>query len=119
MADVQTIRGPADVDRAVRAAEALAEAQGFGAHGRARVGLATRELGTNLVRYAHSGSLVFSCRDGGVQIESHDDGPGIPDVPRALEDGYSTGGGLGSGLGAVRRFMDDFCITSTVEGTHI
>ena len=119
VADVHAVRGPTDVDRAVRAAEALADAQGFGTHGRARVGLATRELGTNLVRYAHAGSLVLSRPNGGVQIESHDVGPGIPNVPQALEDGYSTSGGLGSGLGAVRRLMDDFSITSTQQGTHI
>jgi serine/threonine-protein kinase RsbT len=85
--------------------------------------LAVSELAMNLARYAEQGEIVLSRVDAprgvGVQIVSRDQGPGIPDLARALEDGYSTGGGLGSGLPGVRRLMDDFAIESRPAGTRI
>jgi serine/threonine-protein kinase RsbT len=77
----------------------------------------------NLLRYARGGTLLVAPIDGaagrGIQIESRDQGPGIPDVCLAMEDGYSTGGGLGSGLPAVRRLMDSFDIATGPDGTAI
>ena len=56
----------------------------------------------------------------GLEIIAVDNGPGIEDIEKALEDGYSTGGGLGIGLGGVRRLMDEFEIQSKVgEGTKV
>jgi serine/threonine protein phosphatase PrpC len=56
----------------------------------------------------------------GIQIESDDRGPGIADVEKAMADGFSTAGTLGSGLGAVNRLMHEFNITSRKgAGTHI
>jgi serine/threonine-protein kinase RsbT len=56
----------------------------------------------------------------GVIVVARDQGPGIPDVQRALEDGYSTSGGLGLGLPGARRLMDDFDVTSSVgQGTTV
>ena len=56
----------------------------------------------------------------GVVIVARDQGPGIRDVERALEDGYSTSGGLGLGLPGARRLMDDFDVSSTVgKGTTV
>jgi serine/threonine-protein kinase RsbT len=53
-------------------------------------------------------------------IRSVDNGPGIADLQKAMEDGFSTVGGLGSGLPAVRRLMDGFEITSTLgKSTNI
>ena len=52
----------------------------------------------------------------GLEIEVSDDGPGIGDLERALADGYSTAGGLGQGLGAVRRLSDEFEIASRPGG---
>ena len=49
-----------------------------------------------------------------VEVVARDEGPGIPDVERAMEDGYSTGRGLGLGLPGARRLMDTFEITSEV-----
>ena len=60
--------------------------------------------------------LVQDFQDGrhhtGIKICARDDGPGIPDVRRALLDGYSTSGGLGMGLPGVKRLMDEFAIIS-------
>jgi serine/threonine-protein kinase RsbT len=64
-------------------------------------------------------SDVLQPRRTGIEVVSQDAGPGIADIARALEDGYSTGGGLGDGLPAVRRLMDEFDIRSGPEGTRI
>jgi len=85
--------------------------------------LAATELATNLAKYADGGHIQVAVviEDGrtGLQMESCDTGPGIPDVTQALEDGFSTGGGLGSGLPGVRRLMDHFEIASSSAGTRI
>jgi serine/threonine-protein kinase RsbT len=113
----------ADVERARRNARSLAAAQGLDAGDSEAVALAVSELAANLVRYAEAGELVLSpmtgSRGAGVEIESRDLGPGIADLELVLRDGYSTGGGLGSGLPAVRRLMDEFEISSTPGGTRI
>jgi serine/threonine-protein kinase RsbT len=85
--------------------------------------LAATELATNLARYAAGGHIqvgvVSENGRTGLQMESHDTGPGISDISQALEDGFSTGGGLGSGLPGVRRLMDEFEIASSSAGTRI
>lgn len=61
-------------------------------------------------------------RDGrrALVVRAEDDGPGIGDVERALEDGYSTGSGLGLGLPGARRLMDRLIVESTPgEGTVV
>jgi anti-sigma regulatory factor (Ser/Thr protein kinase) len=106
---------------AQRRAHALAQAIGFDARATEEVVLAVSELASNLVKYAGGGTLTLTRRvDGtrvGVQVESRDHGPGIGDVERALTDGFSTGGGLGYGLGTVNRFMDELDITP-LPGAH-
>src|SRR2546426_3197415 len=65
-------------------------------------------------------SVVANGDQQGVVIVARDQGPGIPDVSRALQDGYSTSGGLGLGLPGARRLMDDFDIASVVgQGTTV
>lgn len=117
------IAAPADLDLARRKARGLARTCGFGRIDTERLVLAVSELATNLLRYARDGDIVLTAREnatcGGIQVESRDRGPGIPDLSRALEDGFSTGGGLGSGLPAVRRLLDDFEITSGPHGTRV
>ena len=57
---------------------------------------------------------------GDAAVVARDQGPGISDIPRALQDGYSTSGGLGLGLPGARRLMDEFDIQSrTGQGTTI
>lgn len=115
---------PADVAAARQAARKLAEAVGLEPSAGEEIALAVSELATNLVRHAEGGRLVLTpfTADGraGLQLESLDAGPGIPDIGRALTDGFSTAGGLGNGLGTVNRIMDELDIQSTVGcGTHI
>jgi serine/threonine-protein kinase RsbT len=117
------VAGQADVERARRNARSLAAAQGLGIGDSEAVALAVSELAANLVRYAEAGEVVLSPTTGsrgeGVEIESRDLGPGIANLELALRDGFSTGGGLGNGLPAVRRLMDEFEISSTASGTRI
>jgi len=88
--------------------------------------LVVSELASNLVRHAKEGTLVlFPIQDNhrsGIQIESLDRGPGIPDIELAITDGFSSTGNFGNGLGTVNRLMDEFHITSSVapiSGTSI
>lgn len=117
------VRGPADVEQARRMARTLAVQQGFAAADAERVVLAVSELATNLLRYAQQGELLLSAvqraRSMGVEVESCDAGPGIANLRRAQEDGYTTGGGLGGGLPGVRRLMDEFEISSGPSGTRV
>lgn len=112
-----------DVERARRHGRTLAEAQGFSQANAECVALAISELATNLMRYARGGVIHLSADAGPrgrfVELESTDCGPGIADVEQAMQDGFSTGGGLGHGLPATRRLMDEFHIASGPAGTHV
>lgn len=95
---------------------------GFGPETAECVVLATAELATNLVRHARGGELRITSLDGsrrGVLIECEDEGPGIVDLAEARRDGVSSGSGLGSGLGAVERLMDESEFSSSPAGTRI
>lgn len=113
----------ADAERARDETLRLAEVVGLDREAAGCVALATMELATNLVRYGRHGVIILrpvaELRGTGVCVESIDEGPGIVDLDLALADGYSTGGGLGGGLPAVRRLMDSFEITSDPRGTRI
>jgi anti-sigma regulatory factor (Ser/Thr protein kinase) len=82
-----------------------------------RVGIVVTELGNNLVRHAGGGELLLQrvqATHGAAQLEvvSMDSGPGMVDVQRCLQDGYSTGGTPGNGLGAVQRLSSLFDVYS-------
>ena len=109
-----------DVPTARRAAQAAARAAGLCAVDVATVALVASELAANLARYAPGGALTAGpfgecC----MRIVAEDDGPGIDEPVQALEDGYSTGGGLGGGLGTVRRLTDRFELRTSSGGTRI
>lgn len=85
---------------------------------------AASELARNTIKYGGGGEVhVISLSDGvrqGVRLAFADDGPGIPDLPLALTDGYTTGGGLGLGLSGAKRLVDEFDIdTRPGEGTIV
>jgi len=111
------------VDDARRAARNVALSLGFSAVDTESVALVAGELAMNLHRYAAAGEIVVEAIGDpdarGVRITSRDGGPGIPDIDAAMRDGYSTGGGLGSGLPAARRLMDTFELVTGAEGTVI
>src|SRR5262245_59190741 len=95
---------------------ALAHSLGFSSGDATIIATAISELARNVLLYAMRGEIaVRVIEDGfrsGIAITAHDDGPGIEDIERALEDGYSTSGRLGVGLPGVRRLMDEFSISS-------
>jgi len=80
------------------------------------VAIATTELATNLVKHAKNGRLMIHSipqqGQSGLRVMAIDSGPGIPDISRAMKDGHSTTGSMGSGLGAIRRLCDAFEIYS-------
>jgi anti-sigma regulatory factor (Ser/Thr protein kinase)/serine/threonine protein phosphatase PrpC len=113
-----------DLNALRRASKAMAAAIGFGEGESEEIILAVSELASNLVRHAMGGTLTLmpltNSGRSGIQIESVDKGPGIPDVEQAMTDGFSTVGGLGYGLGTVNRLMGEFDIESQPgAGTHI
>jgi serine/threonine-protein kinase RsbT len=122
------VRVRIDSDRSILEARqrgrALAEESGFGIPDLAMIATAISELARNTLRYAQSGDvLIRTCeQDGrrGVMIVASDQGPGIGDVALALQDGYSTSGGLGLGLPGVKRLMDEFeIISESGRGTTV
>ena len=85
---------------------------------------AASELGRNTLEHGGGGSLELSnIANGarrGICLCFSDQGPGIPDVALALRDGYTSGGGMGLGLGGSKRLMNDFEIdTKPGSGTRI
>jgi serine/threonine-protein kinase RsbT len=85
---------------------------------------AASELARNTIKYGGGGMVLAQMlSDGvraGVRLVFADDGPGIADIELALRDGYTSGGGLGLGLGGAKRLVDEFDIDSrSGEGTAI
>jgi serine/threonine-protein kinase RsbT len=102
----------------------VAKELGFGTVDQARITTAISELARNIYLYAGQGQICiaqiseFSKR--GLKIIAIDNGPGIPDIRKVMEDGFSTSGGLGAGLPGVKRLMDEFSINTVLgEGTDI
>ena len=98
----------------------------FGFHGTDLTLIATAisEIARNIVTHAHRGEMVLiSLQNGhkrGICVIARDVGPGIPDIPRAMQYGYSTKKGLGVGLPGAKLLMDDFEIQSKVgRGTVV
>lgn len=122
------VRVPIDSDSDIVIARqkgrALAAELGFSSTDVVRIATAISELARNVLSYASSGEIRLEAVNGrnrcGIAIVASDRGPGIADIERAMEDAYSTSGGLGLGLPGVRRLMDEFTIDSAVgRGTTV
>lgn len=117
------IKTERDIVTARQAGREMARELGFGSADQTRLATAISELARNALRYASEGTCVItdeSDRDMlriGVTVEDH--GPGILDIDRAMEDGYSTGGGLGAGLPGARRLVQEFDIESAPGHTVV
>jgi len=113
-----------DIVTARQEGRALASLLGFSSGEATLVATAISELARNIVLYAKHGEIVVGAvSDGarqGVMVVARDEGPGIPDIPRALANGHSTLGGLGLGLPGVARVMDELHIASEIgKGTTV
>ena len=93
-----------------------------------RVAVATYEVELNLIIHSLGGRLELAVDENWVRVTSSDRGPGIPDIDKAMTEGYSTapedvrtlGFGAGMGLSNMKRNADDFSIASEVGvGTTI
>ncbi|KAB8330719.1 SpoIIE family protein phosphatase [Scytonema tolypothrichoides VB-61278] len=107
-----------------RSALSLATRLGFNETERAKVGVVVTEVATNLVRHATEGVLLLQeiekSKIAGLEILALDKGPGISNIDECMQDGYSTAGGPGNGLGAIKRLSDCFEIHSILDvGTAI
>jgi serine/threonine-protein kinase RsbT len=114
----------ADIITARQAGRSLAGQAGCSSTDLTEVATAISEIARNIVTYAGGGEISMRLVDrrdrAGIEIVAVDEGPGIVDVDRALEDGFTTGMGLGLGLPGARRLMDDFRIISKPgRGTRI
>ncbi|MBN1813190.1 MAG: anti-sigma regulatory factor [Anaerolineae bacterium] len=118
------VRREVDIVLACQKGRALAEQLGMPGNDQVVVVIAISEVARNIVNYADCGEIVLSAfgQNGrwGISIVARDEGPGILDIERALQDGYSTGGGLGLGLAGAKRLMDEFKVLSQPgKGTTI
>lgn len=116
------IHGEPDVPAATRLVRQFAERQGFDPINVCYLATVASELASNLWIHAGGGvlSVVVDPALPGIQISTSDTGPGIENIELAMQDGYSTAGGLGCGLPGVKRLMDEVEIDSRLgEGTIV
>lgn len=121
------VAGEDDIVAARGAAREVAKVLKFGAVDQSRIATAVSELTRNIVRYAtnsrgrvHITALPISTRGTGIEIVVEDDGPGIADIEQALQEGYTSGSGLGMGLPGTKRLMDEMEIdTGPGQGTRV
>ncbi len=97
---------------------------GFGLIDQTKLVTAASELARNTVDYGGGGTVRLEVLESGgrrgLRVTFEDKGPGIEDVARAMKDGYTTGGGLGLGLGGAKRLSNEFDIWSKPgEGTRV
>src|ERR1700744_864352 len=118
------IRSSDDVVRVRQLARTLAAAAGLGLVDQTKIITAASELARNTLDYGGGGFVLAELVDGagrrGVRLTFEDQGPGIPDIETALKDGYTSGKGMGLGLGGARRLSNEFSIHSKPgEGTKV
>lgn len=111
-----SVTDASEVAQARREAAAMAGRSGFAAEDAGRVALVATELGTNLVKHGRGGEMLIGPYEdgsgGGIEIVALDRGPGIANVKACLEDGYSSAGTQGNGLGAILRQSHEFDVAS-------
>jgi anti-sigma regulatory factor (Ser/Thr protein kinase) len=118
------IEDASQIGEARRDAQRLAMAYGLDATLTGRVAIAASELATNLIRHGGGGELLMQPLKAGpgetIELLAIDRGRGMSDIKRCLNDGYSTGGTSGTGLGAIKRLSCEFDIHSVPgEGTVV
>ena len=122
--DDMALRSGEDVVRLRQMVRERAITVGLSLVDQTKIVTAASELGRNTVQYGGGGvariAIVQNGTRRGVRLEFTDGGPGIPDIEKAMQDGYTTGGGLGLGLSGAKRLSDDFEIQSRPgEGTRV
>jgi len=118
------IQTDADIVTARMLGRKMAVQMGFASGPATLIATAISELARNILMYADWGEVTLTplktLNKRGLMVVARDAGPGIPEVDKALQDGYSTSGRLGLGLPGVRRLMDEFTIdTQLGQGTTV
>jgi serine/threonine-protein kinase RsbT len=118
------IRTDADVVTARQEARAMGSELGFSSTDLTLLATAISEVARNITTYAGEGEVALRILNSGgrqgIEVVASDDGPGIADVELAMQDGYTTGNGLGLGLPGTRRLVDEFDLrTAPGTGTSI
>jgi serine/threonine-protein kinase RsbT len=118
------IRTDSDVVTARQEARSMGAAIGFSSTDLTLLATAISEVARNITTYAGEGEVILRVRDErgrkGIEVLAVDEGPGIADVERAMQDGFTTGNGLGLGLPGTRRLVDEFELrTAPGEGTTV
>ena len=120
----QEVRSGEDVVRVRQKVRDWAIQAGFSLVDQTKIVTAASELARNLIQHGKGGGVILESLNNdqrrGLRLTFEDQGPGIPDVDLALRDGYSTGGGLGLGLGGAKRLSNEFSIeTEPGRGTKV
>jgi serine/threonine-protein kinase RsbT len=118
------IRSSEDIVQLRQAVRKKAVALGFGIVDQTKIVTASSELGRNTLDYGGGGmaqiEVVEKDRRMGLRLVFEDNGPGIADIELALTDGFTSGNGMGLGLGGSKRLSHEFEIASKVgEGTKV
>jgi serine/threonine-protein kinase RsbT len=118
------LRSSQDVVIARQAVRQHAVSIGLSLVDQTKIVTAASELARNTVEYGGGGTMrVELLNDGlrnGLRLTFEDQGPGIPDIALALSDGYTSGSGMGLGLGGARRLVNEFDIASAPgQGTRV
>jgi serine/threonine-protein kinase RsbT len=117
------IRNSQDVVRVRQRVRSLAIEAGLSLVDQTKVVTAASELARNTLEYGGGGRVDMEVVNGvrrGVRLTFEDEGPGINDIEAALRDGFTTGDGLGLGLGGAKRLSSEFSIESVLgKGTRV
>ena len=123
-ADVLQVRSETDVVLVRQAVRTWSVLQGFTLVEQTKMVTAASEIARNTVTYGGGGVLRMEALDEGarkgLRLIFEDQGPGIADVGLALKDGFTSGNGLGMGLGGARRLVNEFSLESAPgKGTRV
>lgn len=118
-----SVTDPSSVGESRRTALAIGQRLGFDDRRAGEFALLATEASRNILAHAREGQIILAGHNDGdsplAQIVAIDKGPGIPDISRAMDDGFSTSGTMGAGLGAMKRMASTFEIFSGAGGTIV
>ena len=122
--DVLALRAEPDVVLARQQVRRLTQEIGFGIVDQTKMVTAASELARNTLIYGRGGEMRWEILAEpprkGLRLHFVDNGPGIPDLARAMTDGWTSGSGMGLGLSGAKRLVNEFNIDSTVgAGTRV
>jgi serine/threonine-protein kinase RsbT len=114
--ETASLRSSDDIVKVRRIVREWAVSLGFSLVDQTKVVTAASELARNVIDYGGGGDFRIEALNNdsrrGLRLTFSDEGPGIVDMEQAMQDGFTTGGGLGLGLGGAKRLVNEFLIDS-------